>query len=236
VPRKAGVYHFTIEASDALGGRARRTYTARISPRLVLGIGALSPRRAVLEAPYSGTVTASGGTPPYTYDDPSIRGLTMDRSTGVLSGTLGSWLSCGATFGVTDAAGVRVRAHLGLDVVDASGSHAPFVPSCAISSLGGADYGPTFVRRFAPLRGAVSANTGVSAAVVTTTRVTLTGRGFANVTRVSFDGSRAVFDVSSDTRLTAIVPAGARTGPLTLTTGGGRTYKAGTFTITAAAR
>lgn len=49
------------------------------------------------------------------------------------------------------------------------------------------------------------------------TTVTLTGRGFGNVTDVRFNGHPAAFDVAADGRtLTTRVPGGATTGPLEL--------------------
>ena len=58
----------------------------QIHPRLVLPGGSLG--RATAGAPYWNRVSASGGKPPYTYGAFSVGGLELDRSTGVLSGTL----------------------------------------------------------------------------------------------------------------------------------------------------
>ena len=85
-PRKAGVYRFTIAAVDALGRRAQGAYTVQIHPELVLPGGKLGP--AVAGAPYWARVTASGGKPPYTYGAFSLNGVALDRSTGVISGTV----------------------------------------------------------------------------------------------------------------------------------------------------
>ena len=124
IPRRAGVYTFTIAAVDALGRRAQGTYTARIHPRLVLAGGKLSP--AVAGAPYWARVTASGGKPPYTYGAFSLGGVTLDRSTGVLSGTVAAGggmpgLACPFRLSVTDATGAATSAVYGVAVVDASG-------------------------------------------------------------------------------------------------------------------
>jgi uncharacterized repeat protein (TIGR03803 family) len=51
--------------------------------------------------------------------------------------------------------------------------------------------------------------------------IQIIGQGFTGTTRVSFNGSNANFNVSSDTFLTAIVPDGATTGFVTVTTPGG---------------
>ena len=52
--------------------------------------------------------------------------------------------------------------------------------------------------------------------------VTVTGTGFSGARAVAFDHTSAtVFTVISDTRITALVPAGATSGPITVTTLGG---------------
>ena len=47
------------------------------------------------------------------------------------------------------------------------------------------------------------------------------GQGLTGTTGVSFGGTPATFEVSSDTYLTATVPGGAKTGVITVTTSGG---------------
>jgi uncharacterized repeat protein (TIGR03803 family) len=48
--------------------------------------------------------------------------------------------------------------------------------------------------------------------------VELLGQGFTGTTGVSFNGVSATFDNSSDTYMTAVVPVGATTGPITVST------------------
>ena len=67
------------------------------------------------------------------------------------------------------------------------------------------------------------------------TGVTLTGTGFLGASAVTFDGVATPFTVASDTRIVTSVPAGAGTGPITVTTPGGTATSAATFLVTAAA-
>jgi DNA/RNA endonuclease G (NUC1) len=66
----------------------------------------------------------------------------------------------------------------------------------------------------------------------TGTPVILTGTNFSSVSSVSFNGVSADFTVNSTTQITANVPAGATTGPLSVTSPGGTATSAGSFTIT----
>jgi hypothetical protein len=52
------------------------------------------------------------------------------------------------------------------------------------------------------------------------TPVAIAGSGFAGVTAVTFNGTPASFTVEGDTLITATVPAGATSGPLSVTKGG----------------
>jgi hypothetical protein len=74
----------------------------------------------------------------------------------------------------------------------------------------------------APLPSAPTVTGFLPASVAVGDLVTLTGTGFVGVLSVSFNGTPAdVFTLVSDTRLTAIVPRGAISGPLAVTTPGG---------------
>ena len=67
------------------------------------------------------------------------------------------------------------------------------------------------------------------------TSVVITGTGFTGATQVAFNGTPAtVFNVDSDTQITATVPTGATTGTITVSTPGGTATSADVFTVTAA--
>jgi len=63
------------------------------------------------------------------------------------------------------------------------------------------------------------------------TSVTITGTGLKQTTQVTFDGKAATLTVISDTEVKADVPAGAATGKIVVTTGGGNATSATSFTV-----
>jgi hypothetical protein len=63
------------------------------------------------------------------------------------------------------------------------------------------------------------------------TVVTLTGSNFLNATNVSFNGTPASFNVVDGTTATAVVPAGATSGFITLTTSAGTAPTPSVFTL-----
>jgi len=65
------------------------------------------------------------------------------------------------------------------------------------------------------------------------TRVTIYGTDLDAITQVAFAGSPAHMDEVTSAWITAQVPAGAQTGPVTLEQGSGQSYEAGTFSVPA---
>jgi uncharacterized protein (TIGR03437 family) len=63
--------------------------------------------------------------------------------------------------------------------------------------------------------------------------VTINGSGFTGVTSVKFNGTAATFAFVSDIKVTAIVPAGATSGKITLATPSSTATSAATFTVLA---
>ncbi len=63
------------------------------------------------------------------------------------------------------------------------------------------------------------------------TVVTITGSAFTGATSVKFDGIAASYAVDSDTQITATVPAGATTGPISVTTSSGTGASSNPFRV-----
>jgi hypothetical protein len=88
-PSAAGYYSFTVVATDTAGSSAQYPMGLEVSPFAIDNPGVLS--NGTVGVAYSTQFTASGGTGPYTWSRTSGNslpgGLSLDASTGVLSGT-----------------------------------------------------------------------------------------------------------------------------------------------------
>lgn len=105
-PTTVGVFSFTVTVSDTLGAKASAAFTLQITaqPLSVTTPGSLPT--ASLGVPYSVTLTAAGGAPPYKWSPGSTMpaGLTLSSS-GVLAGTpTESCANCPFGVSVTDVA------------------------------------------------------------------------------------------------------------------------------------
>ncbi len=88
-PTAAGPFSITVQATDAHGASGSQTYSATVNAATVVLSPATLPA-ATAESAYSQTVTASGGTAPYTYAISAgalPAGVTLNTSNGALSGT-----------------------------------------------------------------------------------------------------------------------------------------------------
>ena len=98
-------------------------------------------------------------------------------------------------------------------------------PQFSAESSAGAAYvffigTPPTINSFAPSSGLVGS------------LATLNGTNFTDASAVSFSGTSAIFTVSSDTQITATVPAGATSGPISVTTPAGTATSATGFMVT----
>jgi hypothetical protein len=108
VPTTAGTYTFTAEVMDANGATAQAALTLTINPDPNQGlvITTLALPRAVVGRPYAVTLTASGGTTPYSWS--------------VASGTLPEGLMLSADGMLTGTASIAGSYTFAIQVVDSS--------------------------------------------------------------------------------------------------------------------
>jgi prepilin-type N-terminal cleavage/methylation domain-containing protein len=101
-PTAAGTFNFTIRVTDS----ASHTATKALSIYIGFTISPTSLPNGVVNAAYSQTLTASGGTTPYTWSRTGSlpTGLSLNTSTGVISGTPTATGTFSFTISVTDSA------------------------------------------------------------------------------------------------------------------------------------
>jgi hypothetical protein len=94
-----------------------------------------------------------------------------------------------------------------------------YTPAFTFAAWEGGDPNPT-ITDFTPTSGPMG------------TSVAISGTKFSGATAVAFNTVSASFTVTSDTSIEATVPAGATTGPLSVTTPGGSATSTNNFTVT----
>lgn len=173
------------------------------------------------------------GTPTtlHSFDYVTAGNLGADIDSGVILGNDGNFygasaeggkacvFGCGTTFKITPA-GVLTTLHEFQNISDGS------APWGLTEDTSGAFYGTTPVGPGGKNLGTVyTVGDGLGAFVKLVTgngkvgaTVDILGQGFTGTTGVTFDGVKATFANSSDTFMTAIVPSGALTGTVTVTT------------------
>ncbi len=87
-PSAGGAFNFTIQATDAQPNTGSRAYTVQIGTNS-LTVNPTSLPSATRSVPYSQTVSATGGTGPYTFSVTGAlpAGLTLNGATGAITGT-----------------------------------------------------------------------------------------------------------------------------------------------------
>ena len=102
-----GSFRFTLRVTDSIPQFDEQTFTLRIDSQTPPEINAFTLPTGTVNQPYPNTqLTATGGTLPYTWTvTPALAGgtLTLDPSTGVISGTPTSGQVTTHTFRVTDS-------------------------------------------------------------------------------------------------------------------------------------
>ena len=139
----------------------------------------------------------------------TILGTNLTGTTSV------SFNGTAATFTVVSSSEITTTVPAGAS----SGAVQVVTPSGTLSSNVGFRVVPS-ISSFSPASGPVGAN------------VAIKGQGFTGATRVAFGGVKATsFTVDSSTEITAIVPSGAKTGKITVTTPGGIATSPRIFTV-----
>jgi hypothetical protein len=136
------------------------------------------------------------------------------RDSGFSGATAVTFNGAGAGFTVDSDAQVRAT-------VPAGATTGPI----AVTSPGGTFTSPTdfTVTPFDPVSGAAGAS------------VVIAGANFLGATEVEFNGAAAAFTVDSDIRITAVVPANATTGPISIAAPAGGSTTSSHFGVTSAA-
>jgi hypothetical protein len=141
----AGTYNFTVQVTDSLSVSATQSYSVTVNP--VPSISPTSLPSPVDAGPYSHTLTASGGTPPYSWTisagTPPVS-LTSSPTTGTLSGS-----AAVGTYNFT----VKVTDSLGVSATQAYSVTVNPAPSITTTSLAPGDAGSPYSQTLAATGG-----------------------------------------------------------------------------------
>jgi hypothetical protein len=137
-PTSGGNYSPRIQVADAAGTTTARTFSLSVTSA-VLTITTQSPLpNGTAGQPYTQTLTASGGVPPYTWTATGLpNGLSLNATTGVISGTLLAAGSFPIPVRVTDSTPNSVVTLLQLTVA------LPPVPNISLTGIPGSSKSTT---------------------------------------------------------------------------------------------
>jgi large repetitive protein len=132
-PTAPGSFPLSATVTDSAGVTAtNKSLTLVIAPA---ALGITTPRQlpdAALSSPYNQTIVAAGGTPPYTWSAAGLpAGLSINSSTGVISGTPTAAGSFGIAITVSDSALAHYSDRFTLNV------NLPPVPPVSFTGLSG---------------------------------------------------------------------------------------------------
>ena len=120
-PSAAGTFTQSVTVKDSTGATASASLTLSVAvPVAPLAVSTTSLPSATAGTAYSATITASGGTAPYTWSGTGVDGLTFSGA-GLLSGTPSAAGTFTQSVTVKDSTGVTASASLALTVTSSSG-------------------------------------------------------------------------------------------------------------------
>jgi len=133
IPTTAGSASFTVQVNDSAGHQATAQVSLTVAPALSITTSALPG--AALGAAYSQTLTATGGTPPYTWSISTgslPKGLTLS-SAGSITGTTNTAGTFAFAVEVTDSASATATKPLSIVVAGISITTAPALPNASLN-------------------------------------------------------------------------------------------------------
>ena len=120
-PTATGSFQFTATVTDSASATASQQFTLVVAGGLAISTSGLSS--AAVGTPYSLTLAAKNGTPPYTWavaQGALPNGLSLDRSSGTISGTPTAAGASNVTIQVADSTSATASAPFTLTVIGAS--------------------------------------------------------------------------------------------------------------------
>src|ERR1039458_9810995 len=129
-PSTAGAFNFTIQATDSANLTATRSLSLTVNPASLSLTTARQLPDATLNQPYTQSIAASGGQPPYRWSTSGLpAGLTINSTTGQIAGTPTAAGSFGIAITVSDSALANLSDRFTLAV------NLPSGPAVTISGL-----------------------------------------------------------------------------------------------------
>ena len=146
-PTATGTYTVIVRMDEAAGGFATQTFTIFVDNPLVL-VTATLPNGLAGSAYSGGQLQATGGLPPYawTMSGSLPAGLSLNGTTGAITGSPGAAGTSNFTVTVSDSAGRSVSRALSITVT----AFTITTPSPLTSAIAGVNYSQTFAATGAP--------------------------------------------------------------------------------------
>ena len=211
-------YSYRVRAADAAGNPSG--YSNVASATTSAPAGDTTPPTAPANAAATASSTSQVGLSwTASTDDVGVTGYRVERCQGAGCGSFGQIASvAGSSYTDTGlSAGTsysyRVRA------TDAAGNLSAYSNVASATTQSPPPPAPT-ITSFTPTSGPVG------------TSVAINGTSFTGATVVTFSGVSASFTVTSDSAVLATIPAGAGTGPISVTTAQGTAMSGTNFTVT----